>query len=39
MDHELVLENTISAAVYALSNNIVYLKAIKYLNIRMRQIY
>ena len=36
MDHDLVLENSSSAAVYTLSNNIIYLKALKYLNIRLR---
>ena len=39
MDQELVLENSSSAAVYMLPNIIIYLKAIKYLNIRLRQIY
>ena len=34
MDHELVQENSNSPAVYTLSNTIVYLKAIEYLNIR-----
>ena len=39
MDHKLVLENSNSAAVYTLPNTIIYLKTIKYLNIRLRQIY
>ena len=39
MDHELVRENSSSAAVYTLLNAIIYLRAIKYLNIRLRQIY
>ena len=30
MDHELVLKNSSSAALYTLQNNIAYLKAIKY---------
>ena len=33
MDHDLVLENSSSATVYILPNTI-YLKAIKYLNVR-----
>ena len=37
--HELGLENSSSAAVYKLQNTIVYLKVVKYLNIRLRQIY
>ena len=36
MDHELVLKNSSSAA-NTLPNTIIYLKAIKYLNIRQRQ--
>ena len=39
MDHQLVLENSSLAAVYTLPNTIIYLKAIKYLTIRLRQIY
>ena len=39
MDHELVLENSSLIAVYTLLNTIIYLKAIKYLNIRLRQIH
>ena len=39
MDHKLILENSNSAAVYTLLNKIIYLKAIKYLIIRLRQIY
>ena len=39
MDHELVLENPSLAAVNTLLNTIIYLKAINYLNIRLRQIY
>ena len=39
MDHQLVLENSSLAAVYILPNTIIYLKAIKYLTIRLRQIY
>ena len=39
MNHELVLENSSLAAAYSLPNTIIYLKAIKYLNIRLRQIY
>ena len=38
MDHELVLENSSLAAAYTLLNTIIYLKAMKYLNIRQRQI-
>ena len=37
MDHELVLENSSSNAVNTLLNTIIYLKAIKYLDIRLRQ--
>ena len=33
MDYELVLENSSSAIVYVLPNTIIYLKAMKYLNI------
>ena len=36
-DHDLVLENSSSAAVYTLPNTIIYLKALKYLNIRLRR--
>ena len=39
MDHKLVFENSSSADVSTLSNNTVYLKAVKYLNIRLRKIY
>ena len=39
MDHEVVFENSSSAAVNTLLNTIIYLKAVKYLNIRLRQIY
>ena len=39
MDHDLVLENSSSAAVYTLPNTMIYLKAIKYLNFRLGQIY
>ena len=39
MEHELVLENSNSAAVYTLPNSIIYLNAIRYLNSRLRQIY
>ena len=35
MDHKLVLENSSSAAVYTLSNTIIFLKTIKYLNIKL----
>ena len=36
MDYELVLENTSLAALNTLPNTIIYLKALKYLNIRLR---
>ena len=39
MDHGLVPENSSSAALNTLPNTIIYLKAVKYLNIRLRQIY
>ena len=39
MNHELVLENSCSAAIYVLPNIIIYFKAGKYLNIRRRRIY
>ena len=39
IDHELVLENSCSAAIYVLPNTIIYFKAVKYLNIRRRRIY
>ena len=39
MDQKLVLENSSSAAVYALPNTIICLKVVKYLNIRLRQTY
>ena len=35
MDQELVLENSSSAAVNTLPNTTIYLKAVKYLNIRL----
>ena len=38
MGHKLVFGNSTSATVYSLPNTIIYLKAIKYLNIRLRQI-
>ena len=38
MDHDLVLENSSSAAVCTLLNTIFFLKAIKDLNIRLRSI-
>ena len=38
MDHDLALENSSSAAVCTLLNTIFFLKAIKYLNIRLRSI-
>ena len=38
MNHKLVLEDSSAAAAYTLPNAITYLKAIKYLNIRLRQI-
>ena len=37
MEHKLVLENSNPAAFYTLPNTIIYLKAIKYVNIRLRQ--
>ena len=37
MNPELVLENSSPAAVYTLPNTIIYLKAIKCLNIRLSQ--
>ena len=39
MDHKLVLGNSSSAAVNTLPNTIIYLKAVNYLNITLRQIY
>ena len=36
---EFFLENSSSAFVYTLLNTVIYLKALKYLNIRLRQIY
>ena len=39
MDLKFTLENSRSAAVNTLLNTTIYLKAIKYLNIRLRQIY
>ena len=38
MGHHLVLENSSSTAVYTMPNTIIFMKAIKYLNIRLRQI-
>ena len=38
MDYKSVLENFSSVAVFTLLNTIIYLKAIKYLSIRLRQI-
>ena len=39
LDYKLVLENSSSVAVDTLLNTIIYLKTVKYLNIRLRQIY
>ena len=39
LDHRLVLENFSSAAVNTLPNIIIYLTAIRYLNIKLRQIF
>ena len=39
IDHKLFLENSNSAAVNTILNTVIYLKAVKYLNIRLRQIY
>ena len=39
IDHELVFENSGSDAVNMLPNTIIYVKALKYLNIKLRQIY
>ena len=39
IDQELVLENSSAAAVYKLLSTIIYLKAIKYLNIRLTEIH
>ena len=39
MDHNLVLESSSSTAIYTLLNTIIFLKTIKYLNIRLKQIY
>ena len=39
MDHKLALESSSSAAINTLPNTIIYLKAVKYLNITLRQIY
>ena len=39
MDHEFAPENFSLAAVNTLPNTVIYLKAIKYLNIGLRQIY
>ena len=38
MDYELILENAISTAVNTRLNAIIYLKAVKYFNIILRQI-
>ena len=38
MDHKPVLENSSPTAVNTLQNTIIYLKAVKYLNIRMRHL-
>ena len=38
MDHSFTLENSSSAAAYTLPNTIIYLKAVKYLNIRLRHL-
>ena len=38
MDHELVFGNSSSTAVYKLPSTIIYLEAVSYLNIRLRQI-
>ena len=39
MVHKLFFENSSSAAVNTLPNTIIYLKTVKYLNVRLRQIY
>ena len=39
MNHELVFENSSSAGLYTVPNSIIFLKVIKYLNIRLREIY
>ena len=39
MDHKLILENSSSNAVNTQLNAIIFLKAVKYVNIRLRQIY
>ena len=39
MEYELFIENCSSAAVKTLLNTITHLKAVKYLNIRLRQMY
>ena len=39
MNHKIVFENCSEAAANTLQNTIIYLKAVKYLNIRLRQIY
>ena len=39
MDLKLVLKNSSSGAVNTLPNTIIYLKAVNYLNIGLRQIY
>ena len=39
MDHELILVNSSSADVNTLPNTIIYLKAVKYSNITLRQIF
>ena len=39
MDHEIIRENSNSAAFYTLPNTIIYLKVVKYSNSRLRQVY
>lgn len=39
MNHELVFENSSSAGLYTVPNSIIFLKVIKYLNIRLKEIY
>ena len=39
MDHKLALEISSSAAVYMLPSTIIYLKAVNYLSVTLRQIY
>ena len=38
MDQKRIFENSISAAVNTLLNTIIYIKVVKYLNIKLRQI-